>query len=214
MKGLSQLLLLLKSFILFHDSPQAERPPCKKVDFWASSQNLPNTDTSGWRQTWPTIPKYEHKLGMRHKIQLSYKVNLCIFESCIVESNNIYLNYLLCMSCSSYTGEKMYSLTKPLPCSGTITSINVGNVRFCKPQMYWNITIKYVASLPFFRFNFSFDVVTTICLRSGEVEAQNHLVRVLTRSCFGIKYLFWSPQTQLEMPHLFVKAPAVSDFLS
>ena len=54
----------------------------------------------------------------------------------------------------------------------------------------------------FFQFSFILSPVTTLWLFSGEVKAQNHLVRVSKTTCSGLKYIGWKLQTWLQLARL------------
>ena len=74
--------------------------------------------------------------------------------------------------------------------SNPVTRIDVCKVHFCQTTDQFKLYI----SLCLF---FNFSPVTMVFSCSGQVWAQFHFIRIGKMSCFGLKYMFYSPQTHL-----------------
>ena len=62
-----------------------------------------------------------------------------------------------------------------------------------------------------FTLHFSFSLSVLSCDDAViRFRHKKHLVRIKKRSCFGLKYLFWSPQSRLEMFQLFATIHSVT----
>ena len=70
------------------------------------------------------------------------------------------------------------------------------------PQM-WAMHIsanhRYVETLHFLGFFLTFLLWNPCAFALVRLRSKNHLVRFSKRSCFGLKYLVWSPQKHLEI---------------
>ena len=66
-------------------------------------------------------------------------------------------------------------------------------------EMYVSANQRHVGTIHFFKIISTLLCDNTVLLPWLGIRHKNHLGRVRKRSCFGIKYLVWSPKTHQEM---------------